>query len=99
MNLYFIVCCSHPMKVKVGYAKDPEKRLKDMQVSNPFTLQIVGVHPCKSLAHAREMEKRVHEKLGGIHVRGEWFNYGKRTARWISRWLRDHHPQTGSWKI
>ena len=99
MKLYFIVCCSNPMKVKIGYAKDPMKRLADMQVACPFTLELVGTLEAKSLANARELEKRAHEAFAALHVRGEWFDYNKRTARKISRWLFERHPKLGSKRI
>lgn len=76
------------MKLKIGYAKDPLKRLADMQVANANTLELVAVLDCKSPMHAREMERRAHDWFSKSHMRGEWFHYNKTTARRINNWLQ-----------
>lgn len=59
--------------VKIGNAHDPEKRMKDMQVGNPFELELIAKLPFegKRAAHTYEME--LHHRLRKHRVRGEWF--------------------------
>jgi len=56
---------------KIGYSKHPKQRMNDMQVGNPFTLQIVYQHKVKNFKLA---ESVTHQNLAHKQVRGEWFN-------------------------
>ena len=67
--------------VKVGYSYDPAKRLMDLKRSVPFELVMRGLvfgedHQIAAL------ERDVHDRLKskGVHLRGEWFKLGWRSA-------------------
>lgn len=67
MAVYFVRAGDY---VKIGLAKDPEKRLVDLQVSNAEYLDLVHIIP-----GGRELESYYHEAFKHHHVRGEWFEY------------------------
>lgn len=61
--------------VKIGVAKNPSKRLCEIQVGNPHELSLVGSLPCASNKHARKLERFLHRSFRAHRVRGEWFLY------------------------
>ena len=70
--IYFIQCHNH---VKIGYSKDPIKRLKELQTGNPYKLNLIGTVP-GSLAD----EKIYHSYFSSniISKESEWFLLEKR---------------------
>jgi len=56
--------------VKVGFAWDPDRRLRTLQSANAERLHIIEKVP-----GSRAVERRFHKALTrlGLHVRGEWF--------------------------
>jgi len=66
--IYFIRIKDQPY-VKIGFSKDVEKRLKQLQTSSPFDLEIIYTEFA-----AIEREKQLHEKYKEYQVKGEWFN-------------------------
>ena len=60
--------------IKVGMAKNPEKRLADMQVSSSKPLRIVAKFPMPDRERARCLEKELHGLFADERIRGEWFN-------------------------
>lgn len=63
---YFIRCGDY---IKVGSSKNPERRLKDMETNNPYSLQLLFID-------YQNGEKFWHDKLKDCHHRGEWYHYG-----------------------
>lgn len=59
--------------VKIGYSKDPEDRLKALQTGNPVKLQLYMKIKCNNEAHARRLERTLHEMLGTQNLMNEWF--------------------------
>lgn len=53
---------------KIGWARNPARRLKELQVGNPYRLRLEAVFAGSSL-----VENRVHRTLAPWRVRGEWF--------------------------
>ncbi len=56
-------------KVKIGYSKDPLKRLKQLQVGHPKYLRLLKVYNAPNW-----VEKRIHYILHLDCTRGEWFD-------------------------
>lgn len=54
--------------IKIGWARDAERRLKDMQAVNPFRLKIMARLPGTIYD-----EKQFHEEFAANRVHGEWF--------------------------
>jgi hypothetical protein len=56
---------------KIGISMNPEKRLRELQVGNPFTLTL---RQTANPVNARRVEKHLHDTLSRYHFRGEWFD-------------------------
>jgi len=54
--------------VKVGWARDPDERIKGLQTGNPRVLKILGTIPA-----LRSEEPVVHAELQSDNVLQEWF--------------------------
>lgn len=54
--------------VKIGFSKDPIKRLRGIQTNFPWPLEIYGAEP-----GSEEIEKALHKLFVGYRVNGEWF--------------------------
>lgn len=73
--VYFIRC-GVKMKdpVKIGRTTDISVRMKDLQVGNPYELNLLFTLPCVSLKHSMKLERFLHRQLYNTnHIRGEWF--------------------------
>jgi len=57
-------------RVKIGYATNPTKRIKDLDTGSAVNLELLGVVP-GSLAK----ERQLHQKFAQYRIKGEWFNY------------------------
>ena len=63
--------------VKVGYSKNPEARLKQLQTGNPVELKLIMKLICDDENHARNLEKSLHEMLSTQNVYLEWYKLKK----------------------
>lgn len=54
--------------VKIGYSKNPDKRVKALQTGSPESVEIVF-----SIPGTMAQEKRLHRLLGSDRHRNEWF--------------------------
>lgn len=61
--VYFIRCLDY---IKVGCSSDPNKRLRAMETSNPYPLELLKVD-------TEHDENYWHELLKEGHYKGEWF--------------------------
>jgi hypothetical protein len=66
---------------KIGYARDPEKRLKLLQCGHPDQLRIAAV-----VEGTKRTERELHELFSGDRLRGEWF----RKSREIDGYFEEH---------
>ncbi|MFC8201731.1 GIY-YIG nuclease family protein [Streptomyces sp. NPDC057298] len=57
--------------VKIGYSKNPEKRLWFLQVGSPVELFVLA-----TFEGGRDLEEALHHYFRACHIRGEWFNLG-----------------------
>ena len=64
---------SNNSPVKIGVAKEPEKRILELQIGNAYLLTLIGKIPAKSRKHAEYIESRLHRYFAKYHIRGEWF--------------------------
>ena len=56
--------------IKIGVARNVEKRFRDLQNSCPQRLVIVGIIHSES---AMKLERKLHMQFADKHYRGEWF--------------------------
>ena len=54
--------------VKIGWAKSPSSRLREIQVGSPHRLRLVAV-----MRGGRQVEAALHSMLAEFRTLGEWF--------------------------
>ncbi|HEY9768560.1 MAG TPA: GIY-YIG nuclease family protein [Coleofasciculaceae cyanobacterium] len=59
--------------IKIGRAKNVEKRLKSLQTANPYELKIIKMFKVKGGKAAQELEHDLHQKFDHLRLSGEWF--------------------------
>lgn len=70
--IYFIGMLNDSI-IKIGISNDPQKRLKELQVANPYELRLIFM-----FRGDESKEIQLHEKFVEYNIRGEWFyNIGK----------------------
>lgn len=69
--LYIIKCKEY---YKIGIAKNLKNRLSQLQIGNPFELEMVW---SKELKNTLKIENVLHSELMKSKVRGEWFYFGE----------------------
>lgn len=72
--LYLVYFIADPIKnvVKIGFSKNPKRRLKQLQTSNSNMLILLGY-----LNGNKETEKFYHKLFGKYRLSGEWFHLDK----------------------
>lgn len=70
---HWVYAISDGLHVKVGYAIDPQKRMRDMQTSNAKKLTLEAKTKCPTRSSAKRLERQIHRAGKRYHVRGEWF--------------------------
>lgn len=75
MAIYFIQSGDY---VKIGYSKNPEKRLKSLQTGNQAPLKLLLV-----LDGGTDKEAELHERFAELRSRGEWFYHSNDLAHFI----------------
>lgn len=63
LPVYFVGCRGY---MKVGSSSEPDKRLRTLQVFNPYELDLIHVD-------YNTNEEEWHMKLKHLHHRGEWY--------------------------
>ena len=80
-NVYFIQA-EQSLRIKIGIAENPEKRLKDLQVGSPEKLSLIGI----VYGAGREEERRLHNVFHYAQTHGEWFEPTIRLVDWIQQY-------------
>lgn len=75
--VYFIADKSGP--IKIGVARQPSIRLKNLQTGNPRHLRLIAV-----LLTSGEYERDIQHCLLHAHIRGEWFHPTSKVRRFIN---------------
>jgi hypothetical protein len=57
--------------LKIGFSNDPQRRLRDLQIANSGSLELVFAIKADEWMAS---EKAVHRALSDYHIRGEWFS-------------------------
>jgi len=56
--------------VKIGFASNIQRRVKQLQTVFPFDLELIGQWPDATVLG----EKRLHQVCAAYRIRGEWFD-------------------------
>ena len=59
--------------IKVGVARNVERRMATMQTGNAFELKLMACIRCVSRNDAYNLEAKIHNKFKRQRIRGEWF--------------------------
>jgi predicted GIY-YIG superfamily endonuclease len=59
--------------IKIGRARDLQKRMKALQTSSPAQLRLVNSIQVNSAKEAEALEKSLHQQFREIRLAGEWF--------------------------
>jgi hypothetical protein len=73
-------------RIKIGQAKDPEKRIRQLQTGCSEMIGILGVIPSRKPA---ELERRLHARFAEGRLRGEWFEQSDAISDFIDRYAYD----------
>ena len=95
-NIYFIGSLESGT-VKIGKSNNPEKRLAELQIGNPHKLVLY----CVITNVSQELENRLHQLFGDLHINGEWFRMTDELIHFMvnkreeaSYDYKVNHPQT-----
>ena len=85
MYVYFIQAFGERelVRIKIGKARDPDARLRDLQVGSPVKLKMLGKVKCRDDSHARSIEKFAHSLFYKQRKRGEWFRLSEKHIRQV----------------
>jgi hypothetical protein len=72
--IYFITAIGTDF-VKIGYSRDPEWRLNELQAASMYRLRLVEAF---GVTNGRAVEQDLHERLRHLKVKGEWFRISAR---------------------
>lgn len=70
--------------IKIGFSRNPEKRLKTIQQASGIKLNFFYVSPpIVTVRKTLEIEKDLHKSLADFKLTGEWFNiYAYQMVNW-----------------
>lgn len=54
--------------IKIGKARDVQRRVDEIKAGNPYELRVLAVMP-----GGRAEERELHERFAHLRLRGEWF--------------------------
>jgi hypothetical protein len=78
--VYFAACDGF---VKIGIAKNVEKRLRELQIGCPHKLDLIGL-----VEGGREIEAAYHKRFRKLRASGEWFRLAPPLTDEITRLVR-----------
>lgn len=68
--MIYLIICHKTRNCKIGYSKDPIKRLHQLQTGSPNVLSLYG-----TIEGDMNKEKQLHKKFQQYSQSGEWFKY------------------------
>ena len=80
--------------IKIGIAKDPSRRKKELQTANPNELEIFFIMSVPKMWDAQVIEKELHERFSDCRKIGEWFAEDP-----VIDWLRNGEIVVGGYKF
>lgn len=80
MFVYFIQCGGDRGPVKIGYSRNVEQRVSDLQVASPYPLVVIGKFKSDN---AEAFEASFHRLFADLHLRGEWFAWSPEFKRLV----------------
>lgn len=62
--------------VRVGLARDPGQRLRELQVGSPLKLELAHTHPCPDRLAAEAIVAELERRFAGRRAHGHWYRLG-----------------------
>jgi hypothetical protein len=59
--------------IKIGRAKDIDRRLKSLQTASPAQLELIKTIQVHGSKEVQAKERELHQKFEHLHINGEWF--------------------------
>lgn len=69
----YIIRAGNRGAIKIGVARNVQRRVDLLQTGNAFKLNILAVIRCASRKEAEMIEKGIHKRFAKQRIRGEWF--------------------------
>ena len=88
--VYVIKCQDY---YKIGKANNVDSRLRDLQVSNPYDLELIKTF---EVDDGFRFEKFLHKTFKNKHSRGEWFKLSREDLVKIEK--MDREEMTHAWQ-
>jgi predicted GIY-YIG superfamily endonuclease len=80
MGYVYFISNSSNTGIKIGYSKNPNRRLGQLQTGNPEKLEIIYL-----LEGTKDTEKYFHRYFSNAYnIKNEWYDY-KFVKNWIER--------------
>ena len=89
MTYLYFISTERKKVVKIGIAKNPQKRLRTFQTANYEKLVILRVIKVANRALAFKLETALHHKFKKYHIRGEWFKLTPTVMEFIENYQMD----------
>lgn len=70
--------------VKIGVAKNIQKRLSALQTSSPAKLELLGFIKTNNSRDAKKLEHSLHQKFTALWIMGEWFQCKQELLNYIN---------------
>jgi hypothetical protein len=70
--IYFILN-QNSNAIKIGRAKNLERRMKSLQTSSPTKLELLKSISVQGMSEAQDLEQSLHKKFDELRLTGEWF--------------------------
>lgn len=65
---------------KIGYAKNPQKRISNIRANSPLKIELVFLALFENVSFAAHVEKGAHWILDDLRSHGEWFTVSPELA-------------------
>ena len=79
----YAVVAPEVRRVKIGWARDVEARVRPFQTASPSSL---ALHSATLHGDVRAAEREAHKELEDAHVLGEWFDLrDPQVDQWLAR--------------
>jgi hypothetical protein len=84
MSESFVYAITDGSYLKVGVARHPHKRLKELSTGNASRLRLIGF-----FSGGFKLEKEIHNKFNKVRTNGEWMHPTKELIEYLNSQIHD----------
>ena len=78
--------------IRIGVARDPAQRLRELQVGSPLQLELAHAHACPDRLAAEAIVEELQRRFGGRREHGHWYRMSVGTVRSaLANGVTSHH--------